>query len=129
MQRYLQSQGANVTPYKTDGAGNEVITTLDNNGNTIEFIQLTATGLHRKSKGHFLSPTRISKRIHHAGLYAKNIEDEDPFWVRILKCKEIVRYPLDKAQPATIQYLILRATRTSATPASSWTTYRKPSIP
>lgn len=108
MQHYLQSQGVNVSPRKTDGAGNEVVTTLDNSGNTIEFIHLKATGLHRKSKGQFLSPARISRRIHHAGLYAKSMEEEDTFWVSILKCKEIVRYPLDKAQPATIQYLSFR---------------------
>lgn len=108
MQQYLQAQGVDVSPRKMDGAGNEVITTQDSDGNTVEFIHLKATGLHRKSKGQFLSPARISKRIHHAGLYTKSMEGEDPFWVGILKCKEIVRYPLDKTQPATIRYLSFR---------------------
>lgn len=105
MRRYLQSQGASVSQCTTDGSGNEVIVTQDAAGNQIEFIDLKKDGLHRKSKGKFLSENRISKRIHHAGLYAKNIDEQDPFWVRILKCKEIVRYPLDKTQPGVIQYL------------------------
>lgn len=105
MRHYLQSQGASVSQCTTDGAGNEVIVTQDAGGNQIEFIDLKKDGLHRKSKGQFLSENRISKRIHHAGLYAKNIDEQDPFWVRILKCKEIVRYPLDKTQPGVIQYL------------------------
>lgn len=102
---YLQAQGVKVSPCITDGAGNEVIVTQDAAGNNVEFIDLKADGLHRKSKGKFLSENRISKRIHHAGLYAKKIDEQDPFWVKILKCKEIVRYPLDKTQPGVIQYL------------------------
>ncbi len=105
MRHYLQSQGMDVSQCITDGAGNEVIVTQDAAGNKIEFIDLKANGLHRKSKGKFLSENRISKRIHHAGLYAKSIDEQDPFWVKVLKCKEIVRYPLDKTQPGVIQYL------------------------
>lgn len=105
MLRYLQAQGVKVSPCVTDGAGNEVIATQDAAGNNVEFIDLTANGLHRKSKGKFLSENRISKRMHHAGLYAEKIDEQDPFWVKILKCKEIVRYPLDKTQPGVIQYL------------------------
>ena len=102
---YLQSQGVKVSPCITDGAGNEVIVTQDAAGNNVEFIDLKADGMHRKSKGKFLSENRISKRMHHAGLYAEKIDEQDPFWVKILKCKEIVRYPLDKTQPGVIQYL------------------------
>ena len=98
MLHYLKAQGVKVSPCITDGAGNEVIVTQDAAGNNVEFIDLKADGLHRKSKGKFLSENRISKRIHHAGLYAEKIDEQDPFWVKILKCKEIVRYPLDKTQ-------------------------------
>ena len=104
---YLQAQGVKVSPCITDGAGNEVIVTQDAAGNNVEFIDLKADGMHRKSKGKFLSENRISKRMHHAGLYAEKIDEQDPFWVKILKCKEIVRYPLDKTQPGVIQYLDL----------------------
>lgn len=105
MLHYLKAQGVKVSPCITDGAGNEVIVTQDAAGNNVEFIDLKADGLHRKSKGKFLSENRISKRIHHAGLYAEKIDEQDPFWVKILKCKEIVRYPLDKTQSGIIQYL------------------------
>lgn len=105
MLHYLKAQGVKVSPCITDGAGNEVIVTQDAAGNNVEFIHLKADGLHRKSKGKFLSENRISKRIHHAGLYAEKIDEQDPFWVKILKCKEIVRYPLDKTQSGIIQYL------------------------
>lgn len=107
MQLYLQSMGVSSTPCTTDGAGNEVIQTKDTWDNTIEFINLKAEGLHRKSKGKHLSENRISTRIHHAGLYAGKIDEEDPFWVGIMKCREIVRYPLDKNEPGVIQYLDL----------------------
>ena len=105
MLHYLKAQGVKVSPCITDGAGNEVIVTQDAAGNNVEFIDLKADGLHRKSKGKLLSENRISKRIHHAGLYAEKIDEQDPFWVKILKCKEIVRYPLDKTQSGIIQYL------------------------
>ena len=105
MLHYVKAQGVKVSPCITDGAGNEVIVTQDAAGNNVEFIDLKADGLHRKSKGKFLSENRISKRIHHAGLYAEKIDEQDPFWVKILKCKEIVRYPLDKTQSGIIQYL------------------------
>ena len=107
MQRYLQSQGAETTQIITDGAGNEVFVTQDAWGNPVEFISLKADGLHRKSKGKFLSENRISKRIHHAGLYSGKFDENDPFWVGVLKCREIVRYPLDKSEPGVIQYLDL----------------------
>lgn len=106
MRQYLKSQNVNV-PEKTniDGAGNEVYVVDDPYGNHIEFIDLNANGLHRKSKGQFLSDRRISKRIHHAGLYAEKIIDNDPFYVGALKFTEIIRYPEDRNVSPTILYL------------------------
>jgi catechol 2,3-dioxygenase-like lactoylglutathione lyase family enzyme len=106
MRKYLKSQGLNV-PDKTiiDGAGNEVFVVDDPSGNHIEFINYKANGLHHKSNGRFLSKRRISKRIHHAGLYAETITDNNPFYVGILKFKEMVRYPEDKSLAPTILYL------------------------
>jgi catechol 2,3-dioxygenase-like lactoylglutathione lyase family enzyme len=105
MQRYLTSQGASTSKTELDGAGNEVLTVRDTWGNNIEFIDFKKEGLHRKSKGKFLSERRISKRIHHVGLYAGKIDENDPFWVGIMKCREIVRYPPDKSKPGVIRYL------------------------
>jgi catechol 2,3-dioxygenase-like lactoylglutathione lyase family enzyme len=106
MRQYLQSQKVMV-PEKTgiDGAGNEVFVVDDPSGNHIEFINLKTNGLHRKSKGKFLSDRRISKRIHHAGLYAEKIMDNDPFYAGALKFTEIVRYPEDRNVSPTILYL------------------------
>jgi catechol 2,3-dioxygenase-like lactoylglutathione lyase family enzyme len=63
--------------------------------------------LHRKSKGEFLSANRISKRIHHAGLYCNHIVDNDPFYAGILGCKELWRYPESRDEPIQMTYLQL----------------------
>ena len=106
IRQYLKLLGQNV-PDKTkiDGAGNEVFLVDDPSGNHIEFIGFKSTGLHKKSKGKYLSDRRISKRIHHAGLYSAKIIDDDPFYVNILKFEAMIRYPEDKSLPATILYL------------------------
>jgi len=106
MRQYLKQEGQKV-PDKTtiDGAGNDVFTVDDLSGNHIEFISWGEEGLHKLSKGKYLSERRISKRIHHVGLYSKNIGDYDPFYVGVLKFKEIFRYPEDKNVNPTILYL------------------------
>jgi catechol 2,3-dioxygenase-like lactoylglutathione lyase family enzyme len=106
MRQYLKSAGLKVPDQTSiDGAGNEVFIVDDPSGNHIEFIDFKANGLHRQSNGRFLSVRRISKRIHHAGLYAETIMDNDPFYVGILKFKEMVRYPEDKSLVPAILYL------------------------
>lgn len=106
MRQYLKSQGQTV-PEKTviDGAGNEVFSVVDPSGNRIEFIGWKASSLHKKSKGKFLSDRRISKRIHHVGLYADKIIDNDPFYAGLLKFKEVMRYPDDHNIPPYMLYL------------------------
>jgi len=106
MRQYLKSKNMNV-PEKTrmDGAGNDVFVVDDPSGNHIEFIDLKTKGLHRKSKGQFLSGRRISKRIHHVGLYCKEVLDDDPFYVGILGFKELWRYPEDHLQKIQMNYL------------------------
>ena len=105
MKFYLESMGAKPASIKVDGAGNEVCIVQDLWGNNVEFIDLKEDGLHRISKGKYLSENRISKRIHHAGLPADKVDSEDSFWVGIMKCWEIVRYPIDKSEPGVIHYL------------------------
>jgi len=106
MRQYFKSKGYK-TPEETivDGAGNKVFVVDDPAGNHIEFIEFKSNGLHKQSKGKFLSDRRIAKRIHHVGIYAARIEDNDSFYAGILGCKEIVRYPEDKNTSATISYL------------------------
>ncbi|MEI6074511.1 MAG: VOC family protein [Verrucomicrobiota bacterium] len=106
MRQYLQRHGQKV-PDKTatDGAGNEVFQIIDPAGNPIEFIHFGAGGLHKKSQGKFLAEQRISKRIHHVGLYSDKIIDDDPFYAGMLKFVEIVRFPDDRSAPPTLLYL------------------------
>lgn len=106
MRQYLKSRGVTV-PEKisVDGAGNDVFIVNDPSGNKIEFIKFAKDGLHLKSKGKYLSDRRISKRIHHVGLYAEKNMDNDPFFAGILGFKEQVRYPEDRNVTPTILYL------------------------
>lgn len=106
MRQYLKSKGMTVPEKMSiDGAGNEVFVIDDPSGNHLEFIDLKANGLHRKSKGKYLSERRISKRIHHVGLYCKEVLDDDPFYVDILGFKELWRYPEDHNQKVQMNYL------------------------
>jgi catechol 2,3-dioxygenase-like lactoylglutathione lyase family enzyme len=106
MRIYLKSKNIAV-PEKSviDGAGNEVILVHDQYGVPLEFIDMKQNSLHRKSKGKFLSDRRISARIHHAGLYCKEVLDNDPFYVGILGFKELWRYPEDHSQKIIMNYL------------------------
>lgn len=106
MRQYLKSKGQEV-PDKTrfDGAGNEVFIVDDPSGNHIEFIDLNPNGLHRKTKGRYLSGNRISKRLHHAGLYCKEVTDNDPFFVGILGFKELWRFPESRTVKVQMNYI------------------------
>jgi catechol 2,3-dioxygenase-like lactoylglutathione lyase family enzyme len=105
MRQYLKSRGLTVPEHtRIDGAGNEVFVIDDPSGNHIEFIDYKAIGLHRQSKGLYLSERRISKRIHHVGLYTKTLMDNDSFYVGILKFVEIMRYPENRDLPPTLLY-------------------------
>ena len=106
MRLYLQSKGVEV-PKETsiDGAGNEIILIHDPYGVPIEFIDLNENSLHRKSTGKFLSDRRISKRLHHVGLYCTEVLDNDSFYVGILGCKELWRYPESKEEKVQMNYL------------------------
>ena len=106
MRQYLSKQGFKV-PEKTriDGAGNEVYMVDDLSGNHIEFIDMKADGLHKRSRGQFLSENRISKRIHHVGIYTERIVDNDPFYAGALKFKVILRYPDGESTTPKILYL------------------------
>jgi len=106
MRQYLKSKGLTV-PDKTtiDGAGNEIFVVDDPSDNHIEFIGLKTAGLHKKSKGKYLSANRISKRIHHVGLFCKEVEDNDPFYAGILGFKELWRYPEAHTEKVQMNYL------------------------
>lgn len=105
MRQYIGSKGMAV-PGEThdDGAGNSVFTISDPSGNHIEFLSYNPYGLHMKSRGKYLSERRISKRIHHAGLYAETVDFEDPFYTGILGFTVTLRHPEDKTVKPVIVY-------------------------
>jgi catechol 2,3-dioxygenase-like lactoylglutathione lyase family enzyme len=91
---YLVSKNVRIIrETESDGAGNEVMAVDDGYGNKIEFISFRPESLHKQSEGKFLSERRISTSIHHAGLYTDKVKNDDPFYVGILNCNEIIRYP------------------------------------
>ncbi len=90
---------------RIDGAGNEVFTIRDPYGIPIEFISLKEKSLHQRSKGKYLSEKRISKRIHHVGLFCNEVLDDDPFYVGILGFNELWRFPENHVQKVQMNYL------------------------
>jgi catechol 2,3-dioxygenase-like lactoylglutathione lyase family enzyme len=106
MRKFLQQSGIEVPDaVVTDGAGNEVILVHDNSGVPVEFIDFTPNSLHRNSKGKFLSENRISKRIHHAGLYCIEADDNDSFYVQVLGFRELWRFPENREEKVVMNYL------------------------
>ena len=108
MRVYLQSRNVTVPGAVTvDGAGNRTILVHDDDGVPVEFIDLNPNSLHKKSAGKFLSDNRISKRIHHAGLYTKEVIENPRFWKEILGCRELFKFPEDPKEKLIILYLQL----------------------
>jgi catechol 2,3-dioxygenase-like lactoylglutathione lyase family enzyme len=108
MRKYLEEKGVKVqTNVTEDGAGNKVVLVHDPYGIPVEFIQFGKHSLHLLSRGKYLSERRISKRIHHVGLYCKEVLDDDPFWAGIMGCKELWRYPESHQQKVEMNYLQL----------------------
>lgn len=106
MRKYLQEKQVKVPKeVSVDGAGNTVILVYDSSGVPIEFLKYSSNSPHKKSKGKFLSENRISKRLHHAGLYCKEVVDNEPFYVGILGFKELWRFPEDHQEKVKMNYL------------------------
>jgi catechol 2,3-dioxygenase-like lactoylglutathione lyase family enzyme len=106
MRQYLEYKGLKVPDITvTDGAGNAVFSLTDPSGIVVELMEYKDTGLHLQSKGKYLADTRISGRIHHAGLFTDTIADNDPFYVGIFNFREILRYPEDRSVAPTMLYL------------------------
>lgn len=111
MRIYLKSKGITVPEEITiDGAGNKVFTVHDPSGIPVEFIEWGLKSLHRASKGKFLSPNRISDRMHHVGLYSLKLEDNPKFYTEILGFKTILRVPEEMSQAPQILYFQMPGT-------------------
>ena len=111
MRLYLQSKGIVVPSQVTmDGAGNKIFTVKDPAGVTLEFLEWGKNSLHRASKGKYLSDRRISRRIHHVGLYSEKLEDDSNFYTRILGFKLFLRVPEDRSRIPEIIYFQIPGT-------------------
>jgi catechol 2,3-dioxygenase-like lactoylglutathione lyase family enzyme len=108
MRRYLKSRNVAVPDAVTvDGAGNSAILVHDDSGVPVEFIDLNPNSLHKKSAGKFLSERRISKRMHHAGLFSKEMTDNPRFYKEVLGCRELFKSPEDPNEKSVIIYFQL----------------------
>ena len=108
MRLYLKSKDVPVPDAVTvDGAGNHIILVHDDAGVPIEFIDMNPGSLHKKSAGKFLSENRISKRIHHAGLFTHEVIENPRFYKEVLECREFFKYPDGPGEPLVILYLQL----------------------
>ncbi|MDR2039553.1 MAG: VOC family protein [Bacteroidales bacterium] len=111
MRQYLSSKGIKVPAEITvDGAGNLVFVVYDPVGVPIEFMEWGKKSLHAASKGKYLSERRISKRIHHVGLYTEILEDNPTFYTEILGCKLFLRFPEDVREKPGILYFQIPGT-------------------
>ncbi len=105
MRSYLAAKGVAVPGEVTvDGAGNRVFTIHDPDGVPIEFLQWGENSLHRQNRGKNLSERRISPRIHHAGIYARRVQDNPVFYTEILGFRPAIRIPEESSQPLQIIY-------------------------
>lgn len=108
MRLYLHSKGISVPDkVSVDGAGNEVILVSDDSDVPIEFIKYSPNSLHVRTKGKYLSPNRISHKLHHIGLYSKEVMDNPPFYSDVLGFKDMFRYPEDKNEKPFMNYLYI----------------------
>ena len=108
MRLYLKSKNVAVPDAViVDGAGNHAILVHDDQGVPVEFIDMNPNSLHKKSAGKFLSENRISKRIHHAGLYTKEVIENPRFYKEVLGCRDFFKSPEDPNEPLVILYLQL----------------------
>ena len=108
MRLYLQSRDVKVPDAVTvDGAGNRTILVHDDDGVPVEFIDLNPNSLHKKSAGRFLSDSRISKHIHHVGLYTKEVIENPRFYKEVLGCREFFKNPDAPGEKLLIIYFQL----------------------
>lgn len=105
MEEYLLSKNISVVKkVHIDGAGNKVLLVYDPSGVPVEFIEYGSQSLHRQSKGKHLSPNRIATRIHHVGLYSKELEDQPTFYTQILGFEKVLRVPQNLQEKPRILY-------------------------
>lgn len=111
MRCYLRDKGVKVPGKVTvDGAGNKLFEVKDDSEVPVQFMEWGSKSLHRASKGKFLSDRRVSKRIHHVGLYSEKMEDNPHFYTEVLGFKSFLRVPENLEQSPGIIYFQIPGT-------------------
>jgi len=106
MRAYLASKGIAVPPRagKT-GTGDLVFSVKDPDGTQIEFSQPQLTSVEAQGAGKFLSPTRVSQRIYHAGFVVGNTQRALDFYGNILGFQEFWR---GSGSPTQLSWINMR---------------------
>lgn len=95
---YLLSKGVKAPEKVNQGRdGNLNFTVTDPDGHRVEFVEYREGSLHRRAKGRYVSPRRISDRILHVGLTVADQAAADKFYKDILGFSEIWRGGRDEA--------------------------------
>ena len=95
---YLLSKGVKAPEKVNQGRdGNLNFTVIDPDGHRVEFVEYRDGSLSRRAKGHYISSSRISDRILHAGLTVVDQASADKFYRDILGFSEIWRGGRDDA--------------------------------
>ncbi|HUD22510.1 MAG TPA: VOC family protein [Acidobacteriaceae bacterium] len=106
MRLYLAAKGIEVPPRagKT-GTGDLVFSVKDPDGTQIEFSQPQPTSVEAQGAGKFLSPTRVSDRIYHAGFVVGNTQRALDFYGNILGFQEFWR---GSGSPTQLSWINMR---------------------
>lgn len=92
MRAYLASRDVNVPDHVSKGRiGNLNFNITDPDGHSIEIVEYTPDGWSAREKGKFLSATRISRSLLHAGILVGNLETALEFYRDVLGLREIWR--------------------------------------
>lgn len=107
MENYLISRSVDIkNSYGVDGAGNEIVRIQSSEYYLLEFISYMPEGKHKQTKGELMPASRISNRLHHAGLFVSDIEKADALYKEILGFKEMWRFKEDNSTMPNYIYLL-----------------------
>ena len=107
MRAYLRSQGLEVKPGNGSKTrtGDYAFEIKDPDGMLVEFVQSLPDGLEMKATGKFLSDTRISTKIYHAGFLVGNSQRSLDFYGKVLGFQETWR---GGGNPAELSWINMR---------------------
>jgi len=106
MRLYLASKGIAVPPRASKtGTGDLVFEVHDPDGTLVEFSQPQPTSVEAQGAGKFLSPTRVSQRLYHAGFLVGNTQRALDFYGNILGFQEFWR---GSGSPTQLSWINMR---------------------